>query len=231
MPKSTQKPAVQNSRTVALPIEDVIPDPSQARKTFQSDSLHTLAQSLLQTGQISPLVIRPGPEGKYIIVVGERRWRAARDAGLSHVDCIIRHDIDEQIAREMQFAENYQREDVPPLEQARSWKAYLEKYNLSQSELSRRTAIPQRTISDRLALLSLPVSVHARIEAGEIGPYEAIKISALPSDQQEAVAEAVSSGRIGGRILEKLAKLARAILSWARPGDFSGAIDRIRSPN
>ena len=145
-----------------------------------------------------------------MIVVGERRWRAARDAGISHVECIVRHDLDEQKAREMQFAENYQREDVPPLEQARSWKAYLDKYKVSQRELSRRTGIPQRTISDRLALLSLPMSVHAQIEAGEIGPGEAVKIAALPADQQEAVAEAVSSGRIGGRILEKLAKLARA---------------------
>ena len=78
----------------------------------------------------------------------------------------------------MQFAENYQRQDIPPLEQARSFKDYLSRYKVSQSELSRRTGIPQRTISDRLALLSLPASVHAKIEAGEIGPYEALKIAA-----------------------------------------------------
>ena len=106
-PKSNRKPAVQNSHTVALPIDGVIPDPNQARKTFQPDSLHTLAQSLLETGPISPIVVRPAPEGKHMIVVGERRWRAAKDAGLSHVDCIIRHDIDERKTREMQFAENY----------------------------------------------------------------------------------------------------------------------------
>ena len=104
----------------------------------------------------------------------------------------------------MQFAENYEREDIPPLQQAKGFKDYLETYKVSQSELSRRTGIPQRTISDRLALLSLPASVHAGIEAGEIGPYEALKIARLPDDQQEAAAKAVASGQIGGRTLEDL---------------------------
>ena len=78
--RSTRKPAAQNSHTLALSIDEVIPDPGQARKTFQPDGLHTLAQSLSETGQINPVVVRPAAEGKYMIVVGERRWRAARDA-------------------------------------------------------------------------------------------------------------------------------------------------------
>jgi len=138
-----------------------------------------------------------------MIVVGERRWRAAMQAGMTHIDCIVRYDLDEQRARELQCTENYQREDIPPLQQARSFKAYLEEYKVSQSELSRRTGIPQRTISHRLALLTLPSSLQARVEAGEIGPYEAERIAALPADQQEAVAEAVSAERMGGRDLEK----------------------------
>jgi len=208
--KLARRLKAKKTQTVSLPVEKIVPDPDQPRKTFRADELGNLAKSLCETGQISPIVVRPGAEGEYVVVVGERRWRAASEAGLSHVDCILRYDVDEQKARELQFTENYQREDIPPLEQARSLKAYLEKYEVSQRELSRRTGIPQRTISDRLALLSLPPSVHAQIEAGKIGPYEAIKICTLPADQQEAAAEAISSGRIGGRILEKLAKLARA---------------------
>lgn len=203
-PKSTRKAVARSQDTIALSVKDIVPDPGQPRNTFDAEGLSSLAQNLLEMGQISPIMVRPGPEGKYIIVVGERRWRAAKDAGLSRVECIIRDDVDERKAREMQFAENYHREDVPPLEQARSWKRYLDEYRVSQREFSRRTGIPQRTISDRLALLSLPVSVHAQIEAGEIGPYEGLKIAALPADRQEAVAEAVASGRIGGRDLEKL---------------------------
>jgi ParB family chromosome partitioning protein len=193
-------------QTVSLRVEKIVPDPNQPRKTFQADELRNLAKSLSETAQISPIVVRPGAEGKYVIVVGERRWRAAKQAGMSHIDCIIRYDVSEQEARELQFAENYQREDIPPLEQARGWKQYIATYKVSQSELARRTGIPQRTISDRLTLLSLPASVHARIEGGEIGPYEALKITTLPRDQQEAVAEAVASGQMSGRELENLTR-------------------------
>ena len=195
---------VQDGQTIALAIEDIVPDSGQPRKTFASDGLGALGDSLLQTGQISPIVVRPVSEGKYMIVVGERRWRAAKKAGLSHLECIIRCDVDEQKAREMQLAENYQREDIPVLEQARSLRSYLDTYKVSQSELSRCTGMPQRTISHRLALLTLPASLQARIESGDIGPYEATKIATLPPDRQEAVAEAVASGRVGGRALEKL---------------------------
>lgn len=208
--QSRFKNASANQGITTLKIEDIVPDSSQPRKTITSDKLKDLTQSLIETGQISPIVVRPRPDGKYTIVIGERRWRAAKEAGLSYIECIIRHDIDDQKALEMQLTENCQREDIPPLDQAQAFKAYLDKYRVSQRELSRRTGIPQRTISARLALLSLPMSMRAQIESGQIGPYEALKISELPSHQQQAVAEAVASGRIGGRILDKLVNQARA---------------------
>jgi ParB/RepB/Spo0J family partition protein len=207
---TTRKSSNHGIEIDSLPIDYIVPDPSQPRKTFSESNQRSLARSLRTTGQVSPIVVKPGPEGKYVIVVGERRWRAARDAGLAQLECVVRNDIDEQVTREMQFAENYQRDDVPPLEQARSLKEYMDRYAVSQSELSRRTGIPQRTISDRLILLSLPASVHTRIEAGEIGPYEAVKIAALRVDQQEGAAKIVSSGLIRGRMLDKLVKMARA---------------------
>lgn len=198
-----------NPQIVSLPIDDIVPDSGQPRKTFSPETHRNLTRSIKATGQISPIVVRPGSEGKYLIVVGERRWRAAKEAGLAHLDCIVRDDIGEQVTREMQFAENCQRDDISPLEQARSFKEYIDRYGVSQSELSRRTGIPQRTISDRLTLLSLPASVHARIEAHEIGPYEAVRIAALPAHQQEGAAEAVSSGLIPGRMLDKLVKMVQ----------------------
>ena len=201
---SARRAKDQKPRTVLLGTGDLVPDPDQPRKTLSTEALSGLSRSLLETGQISPIVVRPGSEGQYIIVVGERRWRAAKEAGVSHLECIVRYDLDDQNAREMQLAENYQREDIPVLEQAKCLKSYLDTYKVSQSELSRRTGIPQRTVSARLSLLKLPASMHARIEAGEIGPYEATRIATLPPDQQETVAEAIASGRIGGRALEKV---------------------------
>lgn len=207
--RTNEKRANQSERIVKLRVDDIIADPNQPRKTFTSSTLSELTKSLSETGQISPIIVRPEPGGKYMIVVGERRWRAIKEAGIPHIECIVRHDIDDQKALEMQLAENAQREDIPPLEQAQALKNYLDKYKISQNELSRRTGIPQRTISDRLALLSLPVSVHAKIERGEIGPYEGLKIASLPSEFQEAIAELVAKGKLSSRTLEKLPKMIR----------------------
>jgi len=201
----------QNRSVVSLPIAGIAPDPNQPRKTFNADTIRSLAQSLQRVGQLSPIVVRPGEGEEHVIVVGERRWRAAKEAGFTNIDCIIRCDIDERKAREMQFAENHQRQDIPPLEQAMGFQEYLDRYGVSQSEMSRRTGIPQRTISDRLALLSLPSSVRARVATGEIGPHEAARIARLPAGQQQELAESVASGRIGGRVLDKVVKLARAM--------------------
>jgi ParB family chromosome partitioning protein len=202
--------ALPDVQVVRLRVKDLVPDPGQPRKKLADEALQDLARSLAETGQISPIVVRPGIKGEHIIVVGERRWRAAKAAGLQYIDCIIRDDLDDRASLEMQLAENYQREDVSPLDQARAFKAYMSKYRVTQRELSRRIGIPQRTISARLALLSLPVSMHAQIESGAIGPHEALKISELPSDKQEPVANAVASGRIGGRALEGLVKQLQA---------------------
>ncbi len=196
-------------KTVDLPVDEIVPDPNQPRKTCTSNEIDSLRQSITATGQISPIVVKQGSDGKYVIVVGERRWRAIKEAGIPHIKCIVRDDIDDQKALEMQLAENCQREDIAPLDQAWAFKAYLENYGVSQRELSRRTGIPQRTISARLALLSLPLSMHAQIESGDIGPHEALKISELPADQQGAVADAVATGRIGSRILDNLVSQAR----------------------
>ena len=97
----------QKSQVVPLPIGDIVPDRDQPRKSFATEELDSLARSIAQTGQLSPVLVRPGIGGRYRIVVGERRWRAAKQAKMSHVDCIVRYDVDEQKAREMQFAENY----------------------------------------------------------------------------------------------------------------------------
>jgi len=210
MLKQQRKSTARKSRPAQLPIGDIVPDPNQPRKSIAGEKLNELKQSFQGSGQISPVVVRPTPEGKYMIVVGERRWRAAKESGFSHIDCIIRHDLDDRKARELQFAENYLREDVPPLEQSRAFREYLDKYNVSQREMARRTGIPQRTISARLALLSLPESMHAQIEAGHIGPHEALMISELPPAHQPTVVTLVASGKLGSRALESLCTLSKA---------------------
>jgi ParB/RepB/Spo0J family partition protein len=187
--KQNAKSTTDAAKLSRLVVNDIIPDPNQPRKRFTTETLADLGRSLGETGQVSPIIVRPSPGGKYLIVAGERRWRAAKKAGISHIECIVRHDIDDQKALEIQLAENYQREDLTPLEQARAFKAYIDKYKVSQSELSRRTGIPQRTISARLALLSLPASMHAKIESGEIGPHQALQLAKRYGDTHEPKAK------------------------------------------
>jgi ParB/RepB/Spo0J family partition protein len=200
----------QDSKLVKLHVADIVPDKNQPRKNIDTEMIKELARSIAETGQIGPIVVRSLKNGKYLIVVGERRWRAAIEAGLQYVDCIVRVDIDDRKALEMQLAENYQREEIPPLGQARAFKAYIDKYKVSQRELSRRTGIPQRTISSRLALLSLPVSMHAQIETGHIGPHEALMISELPPAYQPTVATLVASGKLGSQALKSLCTMSKA---------------------
>ncbi len=203
--KKSTKDSVKLSR---LPVNDIVPDPNQPRKKFMAETLTDLSHSLAETGQVSPIVIRPGPPGKYLIVAGERRWRAAKEAGISHIECIVHQDIDNQKAVEIQLAENYQREDLTPLEQARAFKAYLDNYKVSQSELSRRTGIPQRTISARIALLSLPASMHAKIEAGEIGPHQALQ-ARRDSDAHESKVMAAHNS-----IIERFGDEEDRLMDW-----------------
>ncbi|MBM4446798.1 MAG: ParB/RepB/Spo0J family partition protein [Chloroflexi bacterium] len=200
----------QDSKLVKLHVADIVPDKNQPRKNIDTEMIKELARSIAETGQIGPIVVRSLKNGKYLIVVGERRWRAAIEAGLQYVDCIVRVDIDDRKALEMQLAENYQREDIPPLDQARAFKTYIDKYEVSQRELSRRTGIPQRTISSRLALLLLPVSMRAQLEAGHIGPHEALMISSFPPSHQDTVLSLVASGKLGGRALKSLCTLSKA---------------------
>lgn len=198
--KQNKKATANTVRLSRLAMSDIVPDPNQPRKRFTPDTLADLSRSLAETGQVSPIVVRPGPPGKYLIVASERRWRAAKEAGMSHIECIVRKNIDDQKALEIQLAENYQREDLTPLEQARAFKAYLDNYGVSQSEFSRRTGIPQRTISARIALLSLPASMHAKIEAGEIGPHQALQLARRDSDAHEPKVTASAPKNITDRL-------------------------------
>ena len=197
--------------------DKIVSDPGQPRKTFKGETLEELGESISSLGLINPLTVRPTGDGKYMIIVGARRWLAAKKAGLSEVECIIRNDVDDKKVREMQFAENYQYEEIPPLEQAKAWKDYIDRFDSSQGELSRKTGIPARTISSRLSLLVVPSSTRAAIEKGEIGPREGMIIAGLPKERQEEVTEAVRQGKIGGRKLDEFAPIVRSQPS--RPSD------------
>jgi ParB family transcriptional regulator, chromosome partitioning protein len=150
-----------------LPVELVKPNPSQPRTRFDPEALDALAASIGASGVIQPLLVRPLPDGSYELIAGERRWRAARQAGLAKVPAIVR---DSEQAERLQVAliENMVRENLNPVEEARACAALVEELGLSKEDLARRVGRSRPTISNLIRLLDLPDETLDLLESGEL---------------------------------------------------------------
>lgn len=145
------------------------PDPFQPRRVFDEQKLQELAESLKRHGQLQPIRVRRSTiAGRYVIVAGERRWRAARIAGLDKLDAVLVSErADADYVKEAQVVENLQRADLSPIESAEAYRALLERWQCSQAELARRLGVATSTVSRGLALLEAPADVRSRVEAGQ----------------------------------------------------------------
>ncbi len=151
--------------TTTLPLRDIEPDKNQPRKAFDPDSISQLAASILEHGILQPIAVRPAPAGGYRIIAGERRWRAARQAGLTEVPVVIREVTDEQ-AMELALIENLQREDLDPIEEAVGYQQLMERCNLTQEQAAKRLSRSRSAIANSLRLLNLPDWVVEQLKAG-----------------------------------------------------------------
>lgn len=149
-----------------IPIDQCRPNPYQPRKTFHADSIEELKDSILEYGIIQPLVARKSIKG-YEIVVGERRYRAAKEAGLETIPVIVKELTDERMM-EIALLENLQREDLTPIEEAQAYKNLITELNITQEELSKRLGKSRSHIANMVRLLSLPDSVIAYVNNGEL---------------------------------------------------------------
>ena len=138
-----------------LPVELIAPNPRQPRKYFDQDSLNALAGSLSERGVLQPVLVRPKPGGSYELVAGERRWRAARIAGLTEIPALVRAR-DDAITLELALIENMSREDLNPIEEARACAALVEELGLTREEVGRRVGRSRVAVSNLLRLLDLP---------------------------------------------------------------------------
>ncbi len=146
-----------------IPLEQIVEDPNQPRKGYDEESLYGLAESIRRYGILNPITVRPLPEGDtYQIVTGERRWRAAQIAGLTHIPCIIKA-IDSTMATTEQLIENLQREDLAPIDKARALKQLKETQRLTNREIAQMLGLSERTISIWLGLLELPEEVGEQV--------------------------------------------------------------------
>ncbi|GIO28223.1 ParB/RepB/Spo0J family partition protein [Ornithinibacillus bavariensis] len=149
-----------------IPIKDCRPNPYQPRKTFHIDAIEELKESILEFGIIQPLIVRKSIKG-YEIVVGERRFRAAKEAGLTEVPAVVKELSDEKMM-ELALLENLQREDLTPIEEGQAYANLMKELNITQEELSRRLGKSRSHIANLVRLLGLPEQIVAYINNGEL---------------------------------------------------------------
>jgi ParB family chromosome partitioning protein len=178
-----------------LPVAMVRPNPDQPRRRIDPETISTLAESIAEAGVIQPIVVRPLADGRFELIAGERRWRAAREAGLETVPALIR---DEDAASRMQTAliENVAREDLNPVDEARACAALVEDLGLTKEELARRLGRTRPAISNLIRLLDLPDDVLELLSGGELteGHGRAILIAKGNDVRRRLARDAVAAG-------------------------------------
>jgi len=174
--------------------DQIDPDPDQPRQEFDNNSLRRLADSLRKYGQLQPALVRK--EGaRYILVAGERRWRAAKLAGMPNVHCLLCRGGD---VRSIQLVENLMREDLLPIEQAKAYKEIMDKEGWKVRELARNLHQEHSKVSKALKLLTLPENVQRAVDAGDLAPTTAYEISKRPKNEHRQLARDAVAGKIKG---------------------------------
>ena len=183
---SSPAPATQEAAgggAVELPIDSIAPNPKQPRKDFDDKALRGLSASLAQTGVLQPVVVRRLGEG-YQLIVGERRWRAAKLAGLTRIPAIVREASDAQ-SLELALVENLLREDLNPMEEAEAYQRLLAEFGWTQEELAQRVQRDRSSIANCLRLLKLPELIQADLRAGRLTMGHARALLALTSPAEQ----------------------------------------------
>ena len=191
--------------SLLLPISQVESCSTQPRKAFDPDALADLSESIRQHGIIQPLTVRKLQSGYYQIIAGERRWRAARMAGLTEVPAIV-IEADDCKAMELAMIENLQREDLNPIEEAEGYRVLTEQYGMTQDECAQRVGKSRPAVANAVRLLNLCEPVRAMVEDGRLSGGHARALLPLPAKQQETAAAAVLKSDLSVRQTELLAK-------------------------
>ena len=195
-----------DTRIETLPLREIEPDPGQPRKTFDDETLAELSASIAEHGLLQPIAVRPKPSGGYLIVAGERRWRASRMAGLTEVPVIVKDVTDEQ-AMELALVENLQREDLDPVEEAAGIRELMTRCNLTQEQAARKLGKSRSALANSLRLLSLPETVLELLKSGFITIGHAKVVLSLPTPElQEEAAQMIADNQLNVRQAEALCK-------------------------
>lgn len=195
-----------DTRIETLPLREIEPDPGQPRKTFDDETLAELSASIAEHGLLQPIAVRPKPSGGYLIVAGERRWRASRMAGLTEVPVIVKDVTDDQ-AMELALVENLQREDLDPVEEAAGIRELMTRCDLTQEQAARKLGKSRSALANSLRLLSLPETVLELLKSGFITIGHAKVVLGLPTPElQEEAAQMIADNQLNVRQAEALCK-------------------------
>jgi len=195
---------------VNLRVDEIRPNPRQPRRHLDTEATSGLADSIRAQGVLQPVVVRPREEGGYELIAGERRWRAAGEAGLGSVPALVRV-ADDRDTLLLALVENVAREDLSPLEEARAYAVLLDEFALSLGEVSERVGHSKPAVSNRLRLLELPHDVMGMLERGLISEGHARAVLSVPDDDgRRRLAQAIVREGLSVRAAEKAARFAGA---------------------
>ncbi len=196
-----------------LRISEIEPNKNQPRKSFNNETLKQLADSITEHGVLQPLIVRSIASGNYMIIAGERRWRAAKMAGLSEIPVIIRDDLSDEQAMQIAMIENLQRENLNPIEEALGYKELIDRFDMTQDKLAQVLGKARSSVANSLGLLALPNGVQELLRSGSLSAghckaLKKVKDAALMTELAHKAAE----GELSVRQVEAIAKREAARL-------------------
>ena len=214
------------ARVLSLPLERIRPNPAQPREHFDQDLLAELAASLREHGVLQPVLVRPLPDedGAYELIAGERRWQAARHAGLTTLPALVLRASPRR-ALELALVENIQRADLTPLEEAEAYKGLIAALGLTQERLAERLGISRVAVTNRLRLLSLTTGARDALLHGRISEGHARALLALRDERQDEALRVVESAGLTVRQTESLARRLSVTGGRGRRGPAARAPD------
>jgi ParB family chromosome partitioning protein len=191
-------------------VEDVVPNPKQPRQVFDDEALEELSHSVREFGLLQPIVVRENPDGGYELIMGERRLRAARAAGLDTVPAIVRDTTDDAMLRDA-LLENIHRVQLNPLEEAAAYQQLLEEFGATHEELATKIGRSRSQVTNTIRLMKLPVKVQTRVAAGVISAGHARALLGLQdADAQDALATRIVAEGMSVRATEEAVAMAAA---------------------
>ncbi len=186
-----------------IDIDRIKPNPYQPRKEFDEEKLNELAESIKEHGVVQPVIVTPEKNGKYVLIVGERRWKASSMAGEETIPAIVK-EIEESTLLQVALIENLQREDLNPIEEATAYKRLINEFKMTQEELSRKLGKSRATIANTMRLLQLPDKLKNALLEGKINEGQARPLLAVKETQlQEEIAEKIVNNKLTARDVEK----------------------------